>query len=197
MDEKQTAEVSEEQSQDQAPAAVPQDEQTQEVVKTQDGERTEGEKSAETQADDKQKVNSHKLERDLANSQKRVKELEAQLAKSTEGTKTTEERLAELEQKLKDAEAERDREKLNASLIEAKCIDTKAAAARLDEFDGDIAALKEAAPYLFEAKTVSVSTGGAPKGKPGKGKDEILSIKDPKERQAAISANKSQFSQLR
>ena len=49
----------------------------------------------------------------------------------------------------------------------AGCIDTVAAAARLSEFGGDVAKLKEAAPYLFASEDATKSTGGTPKGAPG------------------------------
>lgn len=62
--------------------------------------------------------------------------------------------------------AEQQAEKTNSALKAAGCIDTVAASARLKEFDGDVAKLKEAAPYLFASSDKSKSTGGNPKGTP-------------------------------
>lgn len=62
--------------------------------------------------------------------------------------------------------AEQQAEKTNSALKASGCIDTVAASARLKEFDGDVAKLKEAAPYLFASSDKSKSTGGNPKGTP-------------------------------
>lgn len=62
--------------------------------------------------------------------------------------------------------AEQEAAKTEASLKASGCIDTVAASARLKEFDGDVAKLKEAAPYLFASSDKSKSTGGNPKGTP-------------------------------
>ncbi len=62
--------------------------------------------------------------------------------------------------------AQQEAEKADKALKDAGCIDTVAASARLNEFDGDIEKLKEEAPYLFASSDKSKSTGGNPKGKP-------------------------------
>ena len=62
--------------------------------------------------------------------------------------------------------AEQAKEKAEAALKAAGCIDTVAASARLGEFEGDVEKLKGAAPYLFASSDKSKSTGGNPKGTP-------------------------------
>lgn len=62
--------------------------------------------------------------------------------------------------------AEQAKEKTEAALKAAGCIDTVAASARLGEFEGDVEKLKGAAPYLFASSDKSKSTGGNPKGTP-------------------------------
>ena len=62
--------------------------------------------------------------------------------------------------------AEQEREKIDGALKAKGCHDTVAARARLDEFDGDIDKLKEAAPYLFTSTDNTQSTGGTQKGAP-------------------------------
>ncbi len=64
--------------------------------------------------------------------------------------------------------AEQAKEKADAALKAAGCHDVVAASARLGEFGGDIARLKEAAPYLFSS-VGDKSTGGNPKGEAGDG----------------------------
>lgn len=55
--------------------------------------------------------------------------------------------------------AEQAKEKAEAALKAAGCIDTVAASARLGEFEGDVEKLKGAAPYLFASSDKSKSTG--------------------------------------
>ena len=62
--------------------------------------------------------------------------------------------------------ADQEQAKTETALKEAGCHDVVAASARLKEFDGDVAKLKEAAPYLFTSSDNSKSTGGKPKGTP-------------------------------
>ena len=118
--------------------------------------------------------NVHKLERDVANRDKRIKELEEQLAAATGGQKTAEERIAGIEEQLKAMEAERDAAKADARLTEAGCIDCELGRAALASFDGDVDKLKEAKPYLFKANGPEPrSTGGKPDGDAGSGKTSI------------------------
>ena len=90
--------------------------------------------------------NVHKLERDVANRDKRIKELEA----ATGGQKTAEERIAAIEEQLKAMEGERDAAKADSVLSAAGCIDLELGRAALAALDGDVDALKEAKPYLFK-----------------------------------------------
>lgn len=100
-------------------------------------------------------VNVHKYQRDLAKV-----EAERDAAKAeAEGYK-------KLEKEFADFKAEQEAAKTEAALKEAGCHDVVAATARLKEFDGNVAKLKEAAPYLFTSSDKSKSTGGTPKGAP-------------------------------
>ena len=100
-------------------------------------------------------VNAHKYQRDIAKV-----EAERDAAKAeAEGYKA-------LKDEFEQWKAEQQAEKTNSALKASGCIDTVAASARLKEFDGDVAKLKEAAPYLFASSDKSKSTGGNPKGTP-------------------------------
>lgn len=100
-------------------------------------------------------VNAHKYQRDLAKV-----EAERDAAKAeAEGYKGL---AAEFEA----WKAAQEAAKVEGALKEAGCHDVVAASARLKEFDGDVAKLKEAAPYLFTSSDKSKSTGGTPKGAP-------------------------------
>jgi len=100
-------------------------------------------------------VNAHKYQRDLAKV-----EAERDAAKAeADGYKGL---AAEFEA----WKAAQEAAKVEGALKEAGCHDVVAAAARLKEFDGDVAKLKEAAPYLFTSSDKSKSTGGTPKGAP-------------------------------
>lgn len=76
--------------------------------------------------------NVHKLERDVANRDKCIRELEERLAEATGGQKTAEERIGEIEKKHADMEAERDAAKADATLSAAGCIDCELARPALD-----------------------------------------------------------------
>lgn len=97
----------------------------------------------------------HKHQREMAKV-----EAERDAAKAeAEGYKKLEAEFAQLK-------ADQEQAKTEAALKEAGCHDVVAASARLKEFDGDVAKLKEAAPYLFASSDKSKSTGGNPKGTP-------------------------------
>ena len=112
-------------------------------------------------------VNKHKYDRDIANKDKEIAQLKAQLEASGQGRKTAEQRLADIEAKFSTMEKQLADEKVNSALTIAGCIDLKAARARLDEFNGDISKLKDAAPYLFAQKKQPSSTGFTPTGANG------------------------------
>lgn len=100
-------------------------------------------------------VNVHKYQRDISKLESERDEARAE-AEGFKGLK------AEFEA----YKAEQAKEKTDAVLKAAGCIDTVAASARLGEFDGDVEKLKGAAPYLFASSDKSKSTGGSPKGTP-------------------------------
>lgn len=138
--------------------------------------------------------NVHKLERDVANRDKRIKELEEQLAEATGGQKTAEERIGEIEARLKAMADERDAAKADAALTAAGCIDCELARPALASLDGDVDALKEQKPYLFRRDPVPpASTGGKPAGAPRLTREQILDVKDPAERRRLIAENRTLF----
>lgn len=135
--------------------------------------------------------NVHKLERDVANRDKRIRELEERLEAATGGQKTAEERIAAIEEQLKAMEGERDAAKADAELTAAGCIDCELGRAALASF-GDVEKLKEAKPYLFErAAGTPAATGGKPAGNPPKmTKEQILKeTDDPAEMRRLIAEN--------
>ena len=108
-------------------------------------------------------VNRHKYERDLEAKDKEIEELKAQIA---EAAKTKEGR-EELEKKMDDLKAQMASEKVGYQLELAGCVNVKAAKALLDDYDGDVAKLKEACPYLFGKEKKTGSTGAKPTGAAG------------------------------
>lgn len=108
-------------------------------------------------------VNRHKYERDLAAKDKRIAELQAQI---DEAAKTKEGR-DDLQKKLDDMKAELDDEKVAHKLELAGCVNAKAAKALLDDYDGDVAKLKEECPYLFGKDKQTGTTGKKPEGTAG------------------------------
>ena len=139
-------------------AGEPQDTQAGEGARPQEPARGEGTQSA----------NVHKLERDVANRETRIKELEEQLAAAGGSAKTVEQRLAEVEEKLAASERALADEKVAGSLAALGCVNVKAARALLEDYEGDPAKLKEACPYLFgqtqQKGGPQTSTGGRPAG---------------------------------
>lgn len=175
-------------------ATAPQDPQPQ--ARPQDPEQGEGERPQDPEAGEGNTVTRHQYERDIQRRDRRIAELEAQLAASGQGAKTAEERIAELEAKFAESESRLADERVNTALTAAGCIDAKAAKARLDEFDGDVAALKGAAPYLFKSEAQAparTSTGGEKAGKARMTRAEILKVKDPQERRRLIAENLGEF----
>lgn len=136
--------------------------------KPQDTGAGEGAQPQDTGAGEGEGVNLHKLERDVANRDKRIKELEEQLAAAKGGTETIEARVAKMEEELAASKKALADEKVNGGLKALGCLNVKAARALLDDYEGDAAKLKEACPYLFggTADRKPASTGGSPVGKP-------------------------------
>lgn len=170
----------------QDPPAEPQDPKSGEGAEPQDPADGEGGKDP----------NVHKLERDVANRDKRIKELEEQLEAATGGQKTAEDRIATIEKQLKAMEEERDAAKADSVLTAAGCIDLELGRAALDAFGGDVEKLKEAKPYLFEKEGAvpPASTGGKPAGAPPKmTRAQIEAVKDGRERRRLIAENHELF----
>lgn len=114
-------------------------------------------------AEGKNTPNVHKLERDVANRDKRIAELEAQLkAKNDEGA-GYESRLAELEKSFAASEEEAAKAKADAALTKAGCVDCELGRTALAAFDGDVEKLVEAKPFLFKAQG-QMGTGGRQAG---------------------------------
>lgn len=135
----------------------------------------EGQGGGEGEVEDKHGqpgINREKYNRDMAAKDKEIADLKAQVAeaaKTEEGRKALEERIAKLEADQKD-------ERITHKLEMAGCLNVKAAKALLDDYEGDVAKLKEACPYLFsdgKAKQTG-STGLKPDGDAEKALDEKL-----------------------
>lgn len=117
-------------------------------------------------------INREKYQRDMAAKDKEIADLKAQVAeaaKTEEGRKALEERIAKLEADQKD-------ERVTHKLEMAGCLNAKAAKALLDDYEGDVAKLKEACPYLFSdgKQKQTGSTGFKPDGDADKALDEKL-----------------------
>ncbi len=111
-------------------------------------------------------ASDHKLEADYRRAQKTVAELRARLAERDGQAKTVEERVAALERELAASRAEAEAERANAALAAAGCLDPELGRAALASFDGDVASLKAAKPYLFRAQAKGT---GRPVGAAGAG----------------------------
>lgn len=69
-----------------------------------------------------------------------------------------------LEKQASGSKAEADAAKAGAKLAAAGCVDCELARAVLGGFDGDVAKLKEAKPYLFAPQGGGKETGGRVSG---------------------------------
>lgn len=166
MDEElQQAQAEAERAQDAAQAGAPQDPQGAEAERAQDARGGEG-----------ATVNAHKHERDIANRDRRIRELEERLEEATGGRKTAEDRISEIEAKLAAMEEERDAAKADAALAASGCVDCELGRAALKACGGDVERLKAAKPYLFAAERKTVSTGGDPVGGAGDDTDRMRRI---------------------
>lgn len=118
-------------------------------------------------------INKERHDREMAEKDKKIADLEAQLEEKAK----TEEGRAELKQQLEEARASIADMKVNHSLEMLGCKNVKAAKALLEDYDNDPAKLKEAAPYLFgeegEQKPQG-STGKKPTGAADSSLDEKL-----------------------
>ena len=133
------------------------------------GASTEGEaeKAQDPKPTEGETVNRHQYERDVQRRDKEIADLKAQLKAQNDAKAAKGDETAQLRKEIEDFKSQLADEKLNAALAAAGCIDAKAAKACLDDYDGDVARLKEAKPYLFQAQEKKVlSTGGRPAGTP-------------------------------
>ena len=135
-------------------------------------------------------ISQGKYERDIRERDDRIKALEAQVAEAA----ATKERSDELQKKIDELRAEQADKDAEYELRLAGCLDVKAARARLGDFGGDIAKLKEGCPYLFKGtEAARGATGLKPGGAPKITREEIRKVKDPVKRRDMIAANLSLY----
>lgn len=107
-------------------------------------------------------INKERHDREMAEKDAKIAELEAKIAEAS----ATKERADELQKEIDGLKQEQADSKIAHALEMAGCVDVKAAKARLDDFDGDVAKLKEACPYLFGQERKTGSTGAKHTGAP-------------------------------
>lgn len=121
-------------------------------------------------------INKERHDKEVAALNARIEELQAKIDDSAKTEKAREELKAEV-QKARDEIAA---EKLTWKLEKAGCKNVKAAKAVLDDYEGDVAALKKDCPYLFEEEkkgATGLKPEGASKGSDADKVDRILGIK--------------------
>lgn len=104
-------------------------------------------------------INREKYQRDMKAKDDKIAELQAQLDEKSK----TEEGRAELKDELDKLKAEMADERVTHKLELAGCRNVKAAKALLEDYEGDVAKLRDACPYLFSEKQTG-STGLKPGG---------------------------------
>ena len=111
-------------------------------------------------------VNRHKYDRDIANKDKEIASLKAQLKELNDARAASGDQTAQLSKELDELKGSLADEKANSALSAAGCIDLDLARTALAAYGGDVARLKEAKPYLFKGETEGKrrSTGGSPAG---------------------------------
>lgn len=114
-------------------------------------------------------INREKYQRDMKARDDKIAELQAKLDEKAK----TEEGRDELKKQIEDLKAEVADERLTHKLELAGCRNVKAAKSVLDDYDGDVAKLKEDCPYLFDGRKAG-STGLMPEGDAGKALDAKL-----------------------
>ena len=114
-------------------------------------------------------INRGRYDRDIKAKDDEIAALKKQLDEAKKGAEDSAaalKRVEELEARLAD-------EKVDHALEVAECVNGKAAKALLDDYDGDVAKLKEACPYLFKQPKQTGSTGYRPGGAPDARDDEL------------------------
>ena len=122
----------------------------------------EGQAGGEGEVEDKHGqpgINREKYQRDMKAKDDKIAELQAQLDEKSK----TEEGRAELKDELDKLKAEMADERVTHKLELAGCRNVKAAKALLEDYEGDVAKLRDACPYLFSEKKTG-STGLKPDG---------------------------------
>lgn len=133
---------------------------------------TEGQGGGDGEPNDKHGqpgINREKYQRDIEAKDKKIAELQAQLDEKSK----TEEGRAALKEELDKLKAEMADERVDHKLELAGCRNAKAAKALLEDYDGDVAKLKEACPYLFGNEKKTGSTGLKPEGGAGNLDDKL------------------------
>lgn len=111
-----------------------------------------------------------------------------------ESTPDYEAQIAERDSRISELESQLKNQQIDHELALAGCYSTRAAHALLDEHDGDIAALKEAEPWLFASKETAGDAAGdaaasGTTGLPPAGSDANASTIARWERLAGLSDN--------
>jgi len=102
-----------------------------------------------------QAINRGRYDRDMKAKDDEIARLKAQLEESGKKAESG----AEALKKVQELEAKLADEKVGRALEAAGCVNAKAAKALLDDYDGDVAKLKDACPYLFKTQQQKGSTG--------------------------------------
>lgn len=138
--------------QDPKPDDQPQDPKDGEEDNSQDPNEGEG-TDEETGAKPAGNTNVHKLERDLANREKRIKELEAELAESKKLMASSDERISAIEQQLKDAADAKTKAEAESALTGAGCVDLELDVWRLTLWMGTLKSLEKQSLSFSSLKT--------------------------------------------
>ena len=117
-------------------------------------------------------INRGRYDREIKAKDDQIAELTKQLEEATGRAESGAKALKEIET-LKAQLADKE---VTTSLKLAGCVNEKAAKALLEDYEGDVAKLKEACPYLFggNAARQKGSTGAKNGGAPDKDEDEML-----------------------
>ncbi len=98
------------------------------------------------------------FKRQLKERDEEIAKLRAQVAEAAKST----EKEAELNKRIADLEARAESERIDYELTLAGCRSTRAGRVLLEDYDGDIAALKEAEPWLFAESATKAGVTGLP-----------------------------------